>query len=175
MIRKGKIGSQIWSAFTEDELFAPVLKTMDRSGHTPQFDRVYCIYRKHLTKRYGSINTITFRARALYKRKRDAQLCSPEWPERVSAAPLLAYCQEYGTDISEAHRAAVENLCAEAVRNRKPIDSMEVPPDTRGLLNALAGNWRRGYVLMGIPLVRKGQMRNIRRSKDRAKGKEKKE
>lgn len=165
-----RTGEQILSSLTERELFEPVLATMDHPGHTPDFNRVYVIYRKYLSWRYGSMNAVKFRARALYKQRAAKRLCPPDWLTRVSAAPLIAKCEEQGISVSREERARLEALCAGIVKRGQPVLPETLPADTRGFLNRLAGSWRNALELMGIPVVTKQQMPNVQSNKDKRKG-----
>lgn len=163
----GPVGAQIFGSLSERELMAPVLATMDRPGHTPQFDKVYVIYRRYLNRRYGTMNDAKFRARILYKRKQEAELCAPGWQERIAPEALLADCRERGAEVSEEDRARLAAFCAAAARRKSPFVDDQFPKEYRTFLNALAGNWRRALRIMGIPVAARRQASGVQRSLDR--------
>ncbi len=166
-------GEQILSSLTERELFEPVLATMDRPGHTPDFDRVYVIYRKYLSWRYGSMNVVKFRARTLYKQRAAKRLCPPDWPSRVSVAPLLEQYEAKGTPATAEQRTAVEAICEKVRKSGQPIRPETLSNETRCLLNTLGGSWRKAFTLMGIPVAEKKHQGNVQSVNDMAKAKTK--
>lgn len=151
-------GKQIYESFTDEELLDVVLPTMERPGHTPQFQEIHEIYRRYLSRRFGNLSRAKDAARARYKRGRDEQRWPWDWSERVSPEPVLSYCRQRGILLSTEERALLEHLCRTVQYTRMPpMLSQEQDRQLRRL-----GGARQMLELMGIPQLGRSALKHMR-------------
>lgn len=151
-------GKQIYESFTDEELLDVVLPTMERPGHTPQFQEIHEIYRRYLARRFGDLSRAKELARIRYKRRRDEQRWPWDWPERVSAEPALNYCRQRGLCLSQEEQALLKHICQVARYTRMP------PALSQAQIRCLQrlGGVRQTFELMGIPRLERGALKYMR-------------
>ena len=151
-------GKQIYESFTDEELLDVVLSTMERPGHSPQFQEIHEIYRRYLSRRFGSLSRVKEAARIRYKRRRDEQRWPWDWPERVSSAAALDYCRQRGLSLSREEQTLLEHLCQVARYTRLP------PVLSQAQIHCLQrlGGLRQMLELMGIPRLERSALKHMR-------------
>ena len=151
-------GKQIYESFTDEELLDVMIATMNRPGHTPQFQEIHELYRRYLSRRFGDLARAKRAARIRYKQLRDESRWPWDWPDRVSPEPVLDRCRKRGISLSDKETALLEQLCRAARYTRMPpvLSSEEAR-----CLQRLGGA-RRTVELMGIPQLERSALRHMR-------------
>lgn len=153
------IGRQVYESFSDEELLDILLRTMDRPGHSPRFDEVYCIYRQYLRLRFDGLNNAKDRAKARRKHLRDQEKWPADWWERVSPEPLIQYCRTRKREPETQDLLLFQELCGIARRCQLP--PVLTSAQSRRL-EALCGA-KRALELMGIPALNKSSLRHMQR------------
>ena len=55
---KAKIGQQVYTSFSDEELLNLLIRTMDHPGHKPRFEEIHFIYRKYICLHFEVIHNL---------------------------------------------------------------------------------------------------------------------
>lgn len=152
-------GRQIYESYSDAELLDILIRTMQRPGHSPRFEEVYCIYKKYLHKRFEGLHNAKDRAKTRMKLLQNQEKWPPDWPEHVSTEPLLEKLRERGKNISKEDLVLLTRLCEEARRTGLPP---VITPSVRQRLERLYG-CTQTLELMGIPHLNKTALKHMQR------------
>ena len=157
------IGRQVYASFSNEELLEPLVATMEGWDGSPQPDRLLCVYRWYLEKRFGSLHRACWCARGRNRRQQAERRWPADWPERVDARPFFQRCASRGLTLDEGTRAAVQAYCVAVSRRGQPPCESELPEQLRTLFAWTGCTWRTGLELLGIPALSKAVRRHMRR------------
>lgn len=157
------IGRQVYASFSNEELLEPLVATMEGWDGSPQPDRLLCVYRWYLEKRFGSLHRACWCARGRNRQQQAERRWPADWPERVDARPFFQRCASRGLTLDEGTRAAVQAYCVAVSRRGQPPCESELPEQLRTLFAWTGCTWRTGLELLGIPALSKAVRRHMRR------------
>lgn len=157
------IGAQVYTSFSDEELLEPLVDTMEGREGAPRPDRLLCVYRWYLEKRFGSLHRACWCARGRSRQREAERMWPADWPERVDAGPFFQRCAAHGLTLDEGTRAAVMDYCGAVRRQGRPPCESELPRPLQALFARAGCSWRSGLELLGIPALSKSVRRHMRR------------
>lgn len=157
------IGRQVYISFSDEELLEPLVETMEETDGIPRPDRLLCVYRWYLEKRFGSLHRACWRARGRSRQKAAEQRWPADWPLRVDADRFLERCASCGVELDEAMRDLLRQYCALVRRSGQPPGREDCPEELCRLFARVGCTWRTGLELLGIPALSKSVRRHMRR------------
>lgn len=157
------VGRQVYASFSDEELLEPLVDTMDGPGEPPRPERLLCVYRWYLERRFGSLHRACWCARGRQRQREAEERWPSDWPERVDTRPFLERCASLGLALDSRSQAQLLEYCTGVRRQGQPPSMDELPEGLR-LLFARAGcTGRTGLELLGIPALSKSVRRHMRR------------
>ncbi len=157
------IGRQVYTSFSDEELLEPLLETMEGRNGSPRPERLLCVYRWYLEKRFGSLHRACWQARGRSRQQAAERMWPADWPERVDARPLLERCAALGVVLDEETRHQVGEYCEAIRRSGQPPGRDELPGELDALFSRAGCTWKTGLELLGIPALSKSVRRHMRR------------
>ncbi len=157
------IGRQVYTSFSDEELLEPLVETMEGRNGPPRPERLLCVYRWYLEKRFGSIHRACWQARGRSRQKEAEALWSADWPQRVDDETFLARCADLGVVLDEGERAVLRDYCALVRAEGRLPGGGDVPEQVYRLFVRAGCTWRTGLELLGIPALSKSVRRYMRR------------
>ena len=152
---KTDTGRQIYMAYTAEELLDILITYMGGHGHSPEWDKVHCVYKLYLIWRFNDLPQAKEKARTRLKQQKLQAKWPADWPERVSPQPLYQWMEEKGVELTEKHRRNIETICANARETGVPP---ELSSDEVQLL-AKIYSYKKALELMNIPALNKLEQR----------------
>ena len=117
-------GQQVYESYTDGELLDILIRTMERPGHSPRYEEVYCFYLDYIRLRFQGLNNAKELARGRLKRQELRKRWPPDWHERVTAEPVVEQLRRRGRSGPELElpgasaRSAGEPACRRSSRRR---------------------------------------------------------
>ena len=159
---RSPIGRQVYASFSNEELLEPLVDTMEKGDGAPRPDRLLCVYRWYLEKRFGSLHRACWCARGRSRQRQAERRWPADWPERVDPRPFFQRCHSQGLILDEEARGAVWDYCGAVRRQGQPPCENELPDQLRTLFARTGCTWRTGLELLGIPALSKAVRRHMR-------------
>lgn len=156
------IGRQVYISFTDEELLERLVETMEGRDGPPQPERLLCVYRWYLEKRFGSLYRACWQARGRSRQRAAERMWPADWPERVSDRPFLERCVAHGVGLDEETRRQVGEYCAAVRRSGQPPSRDQLPQELDVLFSRVGCTWKTGLELLGIPALSKSVRRHMR-------------
>lgn len=157
------IGRQVYTSFSDEELLEPLVETMEGRNGLPRPERLLCVYRWYLEKRFGSLHHACWRARGRSRQKAAEGMWPADWPERVDMEPFLERCASRGLILDGDDRAGLGTYCAMVRRTGQPPSRTDLPEEVSRLFERAGCTWQTGLELLGIPALSKSVRRHMRR------------
>lgn len=157
------IGRQVYTSFSDEELLESLVETMEGRNGSPRPDRLLCVYRWYLEKRFGSLHHACWRARGWSRQQAAERMWPADWPERVDTLPFLERCASRGVCLDEDARQTLGEYCAAVRRTGQPPCREELPGELDVLFRQVGCTWQTGLELLGIPALSKSVRRHMRR------------
>ena len=157
------IGRQVYTSFSDEELLESLVETMEGRNGSPRPERLLCVYRWYLEKRFGSLHHACWRARGRSLQQAAERMWPADWPERVDTLPFLKRCASRGICLDEDARQTLGEYCAAVRRTGQPPCREELPGELDVLFRQVGCTWQTGLELLGIPALSKSVRRHMRR------------
>lgn len=156
---KAPCGKQVYESYTDEELLDILIRTMHRPGHSPRYEEVYCVYLVYIKLRFQGLQQAKALARRRLKRLELRRRWPPDWPARVSSAPVEAQLLRRGFQEDSPEIALVRSLCVSCRLEGLPP---ALTADTRQKIEEL-GCGDAAHVLqrMGIPALNQRAMKDL--------------
>ena len=155
----GMTGRQIYTSYAAEELLDILIAVMEHHGHRPEWEKVHYVYKLYLTWRFGNLAQAKAKARARQKTLAQQAKWPSDWPQYVSSEPFYKWLSERGKTCTEADKANIEELCAQARRTGLPPDLSAEPCRRLGKF----GDIKKCLEKMNIPPLRKNELRFMAR------------
>ena len=156
-----RCGRQVYESFTDEELLDILIQTMERPGHSPRYEAVYCIYLKYIKLRFRGLHNAKTLARGRMKRRELEQRWPPDWPDRVTSEPVEALLRSRGYREDAPEMELPRELCASCRKSGLPP---ELTAEEQQKLERLGcGDAPSVLRRMGIPALNKRTLRHLTR------------